>query len=77
MHHELSNGVLDVFKLQGGRERRRVKQTGSKPVCYPFWYRLLPKDNTPMIHVDTCIIGAKCIISYYRVSSLIHVLAMY
>ena len=38
---------------------------------------LLSKDNTPMIHVDTCIIGAKCIISYYRVSSLIHVLAMY
>ena len=48
-----------------------------RPVCYPFWYRLLPKDKTPMIHVDTCIIGAKCIISYYRVSSLIHVLAMY
>ena len=44
---------------------------GIKGVCYQFWWRLLSNDDTLMIHVDTCIIGAKCIISYYRVLSLI------
>ena len=62
----------------GTRTTARASSSGAGPfVIYPFWYRLLSKDDTPMIHVDTCIIGAKCIISYYRVSSLIHVLAMY